>query len=366
MLCPQCTTASTKRERVDDKCPKCGRLFRLAPADTTSISDYEFEKALSQLSSKGAHKFTRAQLVAEIERHLVRHKTKWLETMISAISENTIVPWFIAGAALVVAGIGILTGAIPIVIIALVVAVLCSFYAIGRDSPEVAREKLEAQRTTADFGAASVLVQRYSQVGPIAGLLEQRRWLTEGREKNTREFDLHSFGFDRVIVVQGEDTVEMLVANRFHFEHNAAIVSFSGYPQHVAEIVAKQMKSGHTRAHVFLLHDASTEGYRLAEQWRKSDWAKAAAISRVGLAPRQVPKVLPVHASTGGDVPSWVPTSDAEWLRASSINLSALRPVQTMTLLFNAITEVERRDASTTSDVIVGFDVASDSTYDFG
>jgi hypothetical protein len=341
-------------------------LFRLAPADTTSISDYEFEKAIAQLSNKGAHKFTRAQLVAEIERHLVRHKHKWLEAMISAISDNTAAPWVFAGLALIVGGIGVAAQAIPVVVIGGVVAVLLCLYAIGRDSPELARQKLEAQRTTEDTSAAAALVQRYFDGGAIAGLLAERRWLTEGREKNTREFDLHSFGFDRVIVVQGEDTVEMLVANRFHFEHNAAIVSFSGYPKHVAEIVANQMKSGHTRAHVFLLHDASTEGYRLAEQWRQSDWAKSATISRVGLAPRQVPKVLPIHASTGGELPSWVPVEDMAWLRSSSIRLSALRPVQLMTLLFNAITEVERRDASSGGDVYVGFDVASDSTYDFG
>ena len=126
------------------------------------------------------------------------------------------------------------------------------------------------------------------------------------------------------------------------------------------------MKRGHTRAHVLLLHDASSEGYRLAEGWRQSGWAASASTARVGLTPKQVRKVLPIHAPRGGDVPQWVPPEDAAWLRSGSIPIASLRPAQVMTLLFNAINEVEKRDDGSGDVIIVGFESAADSSYDFG
>jgi len=364
MLCPQCNKSSTKREREGGKCPQCGRPFRFDPPDP--LSDYEIEKAISDLSQKGAHKFTRQQLVAEIERHLVKREHKRLDALLSLVTENTAAPYVLAFVALGVAAVMFLVEVYPLTFMLVVAAMGLVVYAIKREAPEVTRRRLTEGRVPHDTRAAAI-VSRWVSMGEPKGLLPAERQHAT-RRKNAREFDLHSFGFDRVVVVQGDETVDMLVANRFHFDHNAAIVSFSGYPSHVAEIVRKQMESGNTHAHVFLLHDASTEGFRLADTWRKSGWAAKSSLVRVGLAPRQVAKVLPVRPPTPGPPPDWVKPEDAAWLQNGSIPLSSMRPIQIMTMLFNAMTNVQRyEDASTGTDfLIVGFDSASDSSFDFG
>jgi hypothetical protein len=157
----------------------------------------------------------------------------------------------------------------------------------------------------------------------------------------------------------------MLVKNQFHFQHNAAIVSFDAYPRHVADLVAKQLQSGTSHARVFLLHDASSEGYAAASNWARSSFAQRATLVKVGLSGAQVKSIIPRRPATAPP-PHGLSPADTELLRFGQVPLSALRPEQLMTLLFNAFVKMDQPMAPAVFLGVVDFESASDAAYDFG
>lgn len=372
MLCPRCAKTSTKREREGGACPGCKRVFVFDPP--APISDYEIDKAIKALSRNGAHKFTKDELVAEIERHIVAYEQKALDTELAGIDENTPIPFLVAAAGLGGIALAFAVEFPPTGVFGLIAVVGAVWRLATRGKPEDRRQVVRDKKAalTGDARARGIVDRFVAMDRPPALLPDDLAHAEASYRKRAREFDLESFGFDRVVVVQHDQLVDMLVANRFHFDHNAAVVSMSGYPKHVAEIVRKQMESGHTKAHVFLVHDASTEGYAAAEGWRRSAWAERATIVRVGLTPKQVKDVLPRGPGHAGAPPS-ASREDADWLAEHRVSLHALRPLQLMTLVFNAITAVDKAEASQTSThtqdggfFFVGFDSVSDTSFDFG
>jgi hypothetical protein len=169
-----------------------------------------------------------------------------------------------------------------------------------------------------------------------------------------------------VIVVQGDDVVDMLVKNQFHFQHNAAIVSFTGYPKHVSELVARQLEAGESEAKVFLLHDASDEGHRLAAIWRASPFAKNATLIEVGLSRTHAERLLPRRRPLRFDDAA-VPEADRPFLRSTLVTLAALRPEQMMNLLYNAMSASDRGTvAGIGVQAADELEAVSDAAYDFG
>lgn len=369
MKCPKCRKDSTKKERAGGKCPACGWEFRFDPPEP--LSDFEVEHAVQAVSRGGAHRYTRAQLIAEVERVLVKRATRIYEGEAAAILESTSSPfvWLFA-LGLAVAGLvllGIFQERCGTPLIALSVLVL--IFRLFRRDPALVAAEVRARIQPYDPRAAGI-VDRY--LGrDVPGLLVEPPDVGPSREDSARaphrEFDLESYGFDRVIVVQGDENVDMLVKNQFHFQHNAAIVSFTGYPKHVASLVRRQLAENAAQAHVFLLHDADGEGARLASNWRTSSGAPAERVHDVGLTAQHAARLLPrrplgsggvttAEATDGGDAPDY------------RVELAALRPEQMMTLLFNAMSAVDRGSSSATPAIAVGddFDHASDGAYDFG
>jgi hypothetical protein len=336
MKCPQCQHDAKKSEREGSVCPQCKRRFRLDPP-VSGLSDYAVDAIVKKLTDNGAHKYVKRQLVAALERRLVASArgTRRVFSVLLGVSSLVLV----AGALLTVW---------PLVLGATFFSL---FFALGAFTSK-------ADPTVAPL-VASVFGTTPGEVAP--------RELQPAKRGAAREFDLESYGFDRVIVVQGDDLAEMLVANQFHFQHNAAIVSFDGYPAHVASLVDKQLHASPTTT-VVLLHDASALGYELAEAWLVRRKLAPSRVIRAGLVPRQADKLSPKHAGSG-HAPKirGLPAADATWLAASSVSLAALKPGQVMTLLFNAIQRKPGEALATVhgaeSDFLI---VGSDGGYDFG
>ena len=338
MKCPNCQLDSKKPDRPDGACPQCKRPFRLDPP-IEGMSDYAVDALVKKLTDNLAHKYVKRQLVAALERRFVG-KNRAAKRVFVAF-------WIIAS---VVVTIGLAVGLYPIFIPFSILGIIFSvIYFASKVEPAIA-----AQGVVAGFG------QTPNEVSP--------RELQPARRGAAREFDLESYGFDRVIVVQGDDIAEMLVANQFHFQHNAAIISIDGYPQHVAAIVDQQLQSNQATT-VVLLHDASALGYGLAADWLGRRRLAPNRVVRAGLSPRQAEKLGPKHPALGdlGVHARHLTKEDIGWLRSQSVTLASLKPSQIMTLLFNAIQRRPGQELAPApgheSDYLI---VGSDGGYDFG
>ena len=103
---------------------------------------------------------------------------------------------------------------------------------------------------------------------------------------------LASYSFDRALIVEGAELAAMLVANRFHFENNCAILSKDRrYPVGATFETVKQMLSRNPSLAVFALHDCSANGMELASMLRTESWFPEAGtrIYDLGLRPSQIP-----------------------------------------------------------------------------
>jgi hypothetical protein len=168
--------------------------------------------------------------------------------------------------------------------------------------------------------------------------------------------DVAVFSFDRAVVTERWETAAMLVANRFHFEHNCAVLSHDGFPGDIADTV-KTMLRRNPDLTLFALHDASPDGCLLPLLLRDEGWFPdtSVRIVDVGLRPAMVRQLgLPaIHLLSGQDHPSLaevLPPEDVAWLAHGNVaELAALRPAQVMRALHNAIAAVAAADANGTS-----------------
>jgi hypothetical protein len=105
--------------------------------------------------------------------------------------------------------------------------------------------------------------------------------------------DITSYSFDRLVVCQSDAVAQLLIANRFHFENNCAVLSLNGYPSRIFNIVM-QMLRRNPDLKVYAFHDCSPSGLSLVHQLRSSDrWFQGnnVVIIDAGLRPQQVIEV---------------------------------------------------------------------------
>ena len=104
--------------------------------------------------------------------------------------------------------------------------------------------------------------------------------------------ELGNYSFDRVVVCDTSSIAQMLIANNFHFEHNCAILSITGYPQSVFKPVMEMLRRN-PDLKVYAFHNASPKGVGLVHhlQTRQNWFAENnATIYDLGLLPRQILK----------------------------------------------------------------------------
>jgi|GEM_PF-1482685 len=155
--------------------------------------------------------------------------------------------------------------------------------------------------------------------------------------------DVAAFSFDRAVVTDRAETADVLVANRFHFEHNCAVLSADGYPLGIAETV-KTMLRRNPRLTVFAVHDASLEGCALPALLRDPAWFPdpGVRVVDVGLRPEAARRLgFPWLPGTPGrlrlEERAALPAAEWEWLEAGNRReLAVLRPTALMRLLQRA------------------------------
>ena len=133
-------------------------------------------------------------------------------------------------------------------------------------------------------------ISRWETVnGSITNLLPSPREEISQAQINP---DLGNYSFDRVVVCDNSSIAQMLIANHFHFEHNCAILSVTGYPQSVFKPVMEMLRRN-PELKVYAFHNASPKGVGLVHHLQTSqNWFAEhnATIYDLGLLPRQILK----------------------------------------------------------------------------
>lgn len=240
MRCPDCK--HDQKYKDGTRCGKCGYQFVLLRKKGDNLSDLALRQMIQRLSDNGQYAFTATQLALEICRYW-RGKA-WGPFGCGVVS-----------AVIVVAGLGFLWKSEPIAGLLIGIGIaLCIVLPL-------AMKVGSREKNTLPFRSASQLIDKYHRIHPIAGLADGKAF-TQPTMGETQ--DLH-YAPERILVVEREDLVDMLIRNRFHLASKTAVVSCSGYP---AQIVAacREFLRRHPNTPVQLLHDASLKGFNLGEK----------------------------------------------------------------------------------------------------
>ena len=326
MKCIYCQKDSKLSERSGGRCPGCNKAFAFEPTAGSKHTDMAFKNAIDAVSSRGAVRFLPEHVRYELARRS-RRKTLASVTLFAIAGLTLLLAVWIHPA------IGILT------------LIFGGIGAMAWPSSQLPNEegtfRAEWSKWCATHGnPPGLIVRKTEQKAPV---------------KATRPADIQHYSFDRAVICDREETVDMLLANNFHFENNCAILAWKGYPPRAFETV-KAMLQSNPRLTVYVLHDATQEGCLLAIELASSPaWFRGRArVVEVGIRPAHarslkglwIPGGPPIAVGAG------LTKAEAAWLSVHALELFAVRPEQVIKRLYRAIcTDVDK--LSQASDFVV-------------
>ena len=335
MKCIRCGHDSKRKERLGRACPVCHGAFAFEPADRDPMTDLAFQRAIERVSGGGRLRWGVEHLYYEVcrwqRRKAAGRASLVVGLVLLAAGAVSLWTWKIdphaPGPVRALPWIALIVGAL----------VLLSWVR-RRARPTVGVEM-------AQFNA---MWQRWQAVhGAPKGVIVRRPPPPTPPE---REPDIADYSFDRAVICDRARTVDLLVANAFHFENNCAVLSVGGYPPGPFATV-KAMLKRNPRLQVFVLHDATATGCRLARTLAKDpEWfAGTVPVVDVGLRPNHarplrglwlpalMEGVAPGHGLSG---------ADAAWFSRYRLELAAIRPEQVLKRLYRAINRTTERGGS--------------------
>ena len=237
MRCPECNHSQKYRDGT--RCKQCCYSFVFRKKQD-QISDFTLRQIIQRLSDNGQYAFTATQLALEICRLWRKKNLGPLGCSIIALIVSAIVgliaftAWDWGGGAVLVPGV------------ILPLAVWLGWR--GKNSPSIDK--------------ARQIVKQYHQVHPISGLADGAAFR---RQPPTADFQDPHYAPERILVVERDELVDLLVRNRFHLTAKAAVVSRTGYPERVFT-ACQEFVRNHPNTSVQVVHDASLQGFALTAQ----------------------------------------------------------------------------------------------------
>jgi hypothetical protein len=328
--CIGCGNDSKYKERSTNAgghCPSCGKPFAFEPKTGDRLTDAAFAAAIEAVSGGSAHL---RWGVESLYYEVCRRKFRGIPTT---------KVFLLGGSAIFVA---VAVYALAVVLIRGVPWFLMLIYAIGIVALYRAGFlRKMGKRVGLSAGDFDLLFSRWvSAHGKPEGVIERKPPPVPGR-KRAVEPDVADYSFDRAVICDRARTVDLLLANNFHFENNCAVLAVNGYPQGPFETVRAMLRRN-PRLRVFVLHDATPTGCRLAHYLANhQDWFKGQVpVTDVGLRPFHAapfaglfiaPEVTSVAPGTG------VSAEEAAWLASDNLELAVIRPEQVLKRLYRAV-----------------------------
>lgn len=355
MKCVKCGSDAKWKDRSDGRCPSCKQRFAFEPQRGDPMTDGVFASAIARVSSDNRVRFTADHLYYEIRRRYRR-----------TLKSFAAVRGFLFFLVTMLLGIAAAVNFGGLALLAAVVAGAVLFYAWFSVSSGVAERK---RLPRAKFDA---LFRRYTDAhGTPKTLIERKEPSPRRAPLAATSEEMLAYSFDRAVICDRADTVDLLIANQFHFENNCAVLGVHGYPAHAFETVRTMLRNN-PKLVVVALHDATVEGCQLAHRLRNDPaWFKdRARVTDIGLRPAhhssfpnqedRLERPVTVHAGDG------ISDDEARWLSHSALALAVVTPEQVIKRLFRSITLAEdKQDGSSSSDS-GGGGGSSSSNDDFG
>ncbi len=274
MRCPECN----HRQKFKDgaRCKQCRYPFVFRKKQD-QISDFTLRQVIQRLSDHGQYAFTATQLALEIGRLWRKKALGLLGCSVIALIVSIIAgliaftEWGWSGVALV-----------PLVILPL--AVWLGWRGKNALSIRKARQ----------------IVQQYHQMHPISGLADGKAFR---QPTPTADFQDPHYAPERILIVERDELVDLLVRNRFHLTAKAAIVSRTGYPEQVFAACQEFLRN-HPHTPVQVVHDASLQGFALTAQLAADPQWRFAGSHLVDLG------ISRTALNNGSRLP-WLPTNPA-------------------------------------------------------
>jgi hypothetical protein len=268
MKCCHCEADSTYSDWKDTRrCKKCGRKFVFFPRDGDPFSDVAFQKAIAAVSAEGRVRWGVEHLYYALERRYAKALQR----------QNFVVFLCLLGVAVgIVAACATFVGPylIPLgLALAVMIVIVGVFEGLAGRPVFATLHRSRFERLYARWEA---------EHGPPPGVIKRR----PGPQATADvEADVGDYSFDRAVICDRARTVDLLLANNFHFENNCAILSVDGYPPGPFETVRSMLKRN-PRLAVYALHDATPAGCRLARTLAQDPawFAGQTAVIDVGLA----------------------------------------------------------------------------------
>ncbi|EIJ42225.1 hypothetical protein BegalDRAFT_1329 [Beggiatoa alba B18LD] len=271
MRCPNCNHSQRFKDGLT--CQKCAYQFALSPK-TDGISDYVMRQLIQHLSGNGQFVFTKNQLSAGLAQFLRRRYPNLVGCggclLMLLFLFSFAIPAFLRPylpAQFLVPPLQYLLILIPISFLAPIIL----YARLTKESRE-RYTKVPNQRI-------NQIIEKYkhkysSELDKLitdgkAFLLPQATEKNLNLDKNTLvdAVGLH-YAPERILVVERDDIVDMLIRNRFHLQSKTAVVSQSGYPTHVFA-ACKHFVRKQANLPVYVAHDASLFSFQLVERLRK-------------------------------------------------------------------------------------------------
>jgi len=320
--CIRCGHDSKYKERSNQTCPRCNGRFAFEPRQGAKLTDQAFQNAIDRVSGDGKLRWGAEHLYYEVARRL--RPRAWFRTRNSQIG-------------------GAVVGAAGLFITYEMGLLFLVGYAIAGGGLAVHQyRRARAATIGLDRTAFSGMLIAWERAhGRPKGLIVRPEAPAQSRPRRVLESDLADYSFDRAVICDRAQTVDLLLANNFHFENNCAVLSVEGYPPGPFETVRTMLKRN-PKLQVFALHDATVEGCRLARRLATDPtwFAGQVSVTDVGLRPGQagpfqglwlpspVPNVMPENG---------IKPAEAAWLGKYSLKLAAIRPDQVLKRLFRAM-----------------------------
>jgi hypothetical protein len=324
MKCIRCQHDSKYPERKTaggKRCPQCKGVFAFEPREGDPLSDMAFKNAIDAVSSNGGVRWGAEHLYYEVCR---RKRARFVWPIALIVAVLLLSPVFAAVAGFTGKG-GWLLAAVGALIVG----------AAG------AAHRVKAPFVKVDGPTFERLWERWCAVhGTPPGRIVRR---PQPSQPPAAEPDLADYSFDRAVICDRARTVDLLLANNFHFENNCAVLSIEGYPPGPFPTV-RAMLQRNPRLEVFALHDATPAGCRLARRLSSDPaWFGPAArvkVIDVGLRPRHAGRfqgLLLEAKSPKVIADADITAEEAAWLSSYALELAVIRPEQVVKRLFRAI-----------------------------
>ncbi|MDY6803285.1 MAG: hypothetical protein SXA11_05695 [Cyanobacteriota bacterium] len=329
MKCVNCGTDNILKERTSNsgRCKNCNHVFAFDPQAGSKFTDVFFDRSLKAIAYDNTLFFTRKQLVYSLEKRLRRKSSSnspgacvIIGIFITVFGRLWIIgiPLSILGAisgsvtqdfssetrklyAAIVQLLGFLT-VVGSIIYSLTLAgsnqMKFLLFLIGIGVGLFLIYFGQRQRNRSNYRS-----QKFKIVTPEAVNNWLGRWtgingsvekmLPPPREESNNievSSDISAYSFDRLLVCESADIAQFLIANNFHFEHNCAVLSITGYPESIFSTVMKMLRRNRDLK-VYAFHNASPRGVSLIDRLRtSSNWFvnNEVVIYDLGLLPRHI------------------------------------------------------------------------------